>query len=245
MTFEADIRSSSERRNSRIVLALDLEDGDPLALFQKSIKILDEVKEHVCALKINRQLILSLGLQTVGDIVRRAHEYSIPTIMDAKLNDVAHTNAFMTRMFLKAGFDAVIASPVTGWKGGLDSVFSLCREHNKGILLLVYMSNPGAEYFYSMKVNPSSEHIFESFAQLGLEWKAQGLIVGATRPEILRRVRTIVGPNMAIFSPGIGPQGGDAKEAIDAGATYLIVGRSIYSSPAPLQAAKTINDLIR
>jgi orotidine-5'-phosphate decarboxylase len=135
---------------------------------------------------------------------------------------------------------------VTGWKGGLDSVFSLCQEHNKGILLLVYMSNPGAESFYSMKVNRlSSEHIFEHFAQLGLEWKAQGLIVGATRPEILRRVRTIVGPNMAIFSPGIGPQGGDAKEAIDAGATYLIVGRSIYSSSAPLHAAKTINDLIR
>jgi orotidine-5'-phosphate decarboxylase len=159
--------------------------------------------------------------------------------MDAKLNDVAHTNAFMMRSFIRCGFDAVIVSPVTGWEGGLDSVFSLAREHDKGILLLVYMSNPGAQKFYSTTLG--NKLVFEHFAEEGLEWKAQGLVVGATRLEIISRVRHLVGPDMAIYSPGIGAQGGDAKRAVDAGATYLIVGRSIYTSSTPSQVADEIN----
>jgi orotidine-5'-phosphate decarboxylase len=240
LTFEEDMSTSSRRTKSRIVLALDLEDPDPQALLYKSLKILDEVKEYICALKLNRQLLLTLGLKTVSNIVSRAHEYSLPTIMDAKLNDVAHTNAFMMRSFIQSGFDAVIASPVSGWEGGLDSVFSLAREHDRGILLLVYMSNPGAEQFYS-KTFGNSKLMFEYFSELALQWKAQGLVVAGTRPEIIRQVRTIVGPELAIYSPGIGAQGGDAKRASDAGATYLIVGRAIYASLTPSQAANTIN----
>jgi len=240
LTFEEKMRTSSRRTKSRIVLALDLEDPDPQALLQKSLKLLDEVKDNICAIKLNRQLLLTLGLKTVSSIVSRAHEYSLPTIMDAKLNDVAHTNAFMMRSFIQSGFDAVIASPLSGWEGGLDSVFSLAREHDKGVLLLVYMSNPGAEQFYSSTIG-NSKLMFECFSELALQWKAQGLVVAGTRPEIIRQVRTIVGPEMAIYSPGIGAQGGDAKKASEAGATYLIVGRAIYASLTPSQAANTIN----
>lgn len=240
------MRVSSERTDSRIILALDLEEDDPQTLQEKSVRILDDVSKCICALKINRQLVLTLGLGGVSSILHRAHEYSLPTIMDAKLNDVEHTNAFMMRSFLQAGFDAVIASPVTGWEGGLDSVFSLARKHEKGVILLIYMSNPGAEQFYSMMVRgPTPRPIFEHFAELSMQWRAQAIVVGATRPEILRRVRDIVGPRMAILSPGIGAQGGDPRTAIEAGATYLIVGRSIYTASSPSQAAETINDSVR
>jgi orotidine-5'-phosphate decarboxylase len=228
------------------VLALDLEEDDPQRLQEKSVKILDDVRGSICALKINRQLVISLGLREVSSILHRAREYSLPTIMDAKLNDVGHTNAFMMRAFLQAGFDAVIASPVTGWEGGMDSVFSLAREHGKGVILLVYMSNPGAEQFYSTVIKgPTPRPIFEHFAELSMQWGAEAIVVGATRPEIVRRVRKIVGPKMIILSPGIGAQGGDARKAIEAGATYLIVGRSIYASPSPSQAAQAINHAVK
>lgn len=236
------MRASLERTGSRIVLALDVEEDDPQALQEKSVNLLNEVGEHICALKINRQLLLTLGLGGVSNIVRRAHEYLLPTIMDAKLNDVGHTNAFMMRSFLRAGFDAVIASPITGWEGGMDSVFSIAREYERGVILLVYMSNPGAERFYSMMVKePAPRPIFEHFAELGIQWGAEGMIVGATKPEIIQRVRSIVGPSMVILSPGIGAQGGDAKRTIEAGATYLIVGRTIYNSPTPSRAVQSIN----
>lgn len=247
MSFSNLIRASSERAQSRFVLALDLEQDDRQILFEKCNEILENVHEYICALKINRQLVLALGLPTVSQIVRKAHEYALPAIMDAKLNDVGHTNSFMMKSYVNAGFDAVIASPITGWSGGMDAVFEEARRNDKGVILLVYMSNPGAEQFYSKLTTTEDgrKPIFEVFAQMAVEWGADGLVVGATRPEIIRQVRTLVGPSMAIYSPGIGVQGGDAKKTVESGSTYLIVGRAIYASPSPRIAARKLYESVK
>lgn len=241
MSFEEKILTACERNQSRTVLALDLEDSDPSRLLTKSIALVRSVNDVICAIKINRQLILGLGLHAVADsIIKPASDIGMPTIMDAKLNDVGHTNEFMARMYFDAGFDAIIASPVAGWKDGLDKVFEAARSRKNGVLLLIYMSNPGAETFYSLKAgrgNGAEKPVFEILTGLALEWKADGVIVGATKPEIISRVRTLIGPRLPIYSPGVGLQGGDAKTAVNAGATYLIVGRAIYASPDPRRAA--------
>jgi orotidine-5'-phosphate decarboxylase len=241
LSFEEKILSAATRNRSRTVLALDLENPDPSILLGKSTEVLRNVRDMVCAVKINRQLILGLGLRTVTDsILKLANDYNLPAIMDAKLNDVGHTNEFMARMYFDAGFDAIIASPVAGWTDGLDKVFGAAESRKKGVLLLTYMSNPGAEEFYSLKAdqgNGIKTPIFEILTQRALDWKAPGLIVGATKPKIISRVRELVGPKLPIYCPGIAAQGGDAKVAIGAGATYLIIGRAIYASPDPSSAA--------
>jgi orotidine-5'-phosphate decarboxylase len=247
VSFEERIRNSSEAKRSRIVLALDVEDPDRSNLLRKSTEILRQVSKYICAVKINRQLVLSLGLREgVDSIVSMAHELSLPTIMDAKLNDVGHTNEFMMRAYVDIGFDGIIASPVAGWEGGLDSVFQLAASQGRGVILLVYMSNPGAETLYSQKIAPTNgkpRPVFELFAELAVQWKANGVIVGATKPEIITRVRELVGPSMAIFSPGVGAQGGDATKAMAAGSDYLIVGRSIYAATDPPYEARRYRDL--
>ncbi len=247
MSFEDMILKASRANKSKIVLALDLENPDPNALVQKSLQTLKTVGTYICALKLNRQLVLSLGLRNgVDRIVRTAHELGLPTIMDAKINDVGHTNEFMMRSYIEAGFDGVIVSPVVGWEGGLDSVFHLAGSKGKAVILLVYMSNPGAEAFYSLEATPAKGNpkpVFELFAKMAAEWKANGVVVGATKPEIIARVRGLVGRHMAIFSPGIGAQGGDPKRALAAGADYLIVGRSIYAEADPSIAAARYRDL--
>ncbi|HXZ98301.1 MAG TPA: orotidine-5'-phosphate decarboxylase [Candidatus Acidoferrum sp.] len=249
MTFEEMIRRASETNRSRIVLALDLEDPDPDALLERSSRILRESGEYVCAVKINRQLVLALGLRNgVDKLVKFAHELALPSIMDAKLNDVGHTNEFMLRSYIDAGFDAVIASPLVGWEGGLDSVFRLAKSTGKAVILLVYMSNPGADGLYSLRTMSAMgkpTQVFELLAEMAVEWKANGVIVGATKPEIISRVRQLAGREMAIFSPGVGAQGGDARRAVEAGSDYLIVGRSIYTDPIPSAAAKRYRDMAR
>jgi len=242
--FQQKILAASERNRTRIVLALDVEDQDPARLLQRSREVIESVKDQICAIKINRQLILALGVHTISDqILKLANDLSLPTIMDAKLNDVGHTNEFMARTYFDSGFDAIIASPIVGWENGLDTVFELARRRDRGVLLLTYMSNPGAEAFYSLMTRGSGKDakpVFELLTGLGLEWKADGLIVGATKPEIINRVRQLAGPRLPIFSPGVGAQGGDAAKAIEAGATYLIVGRVIYASPDPRNAAMAL-----
>lgn len=241
MSFEEKIRATANRNQSRTVLALDLEDHDSSSLIKRNRELIENIKDQICAIKINRQLVLALGIPAVSDqIIKLAEHLSIPTIMDAKLNDVGHTNEFMARTYFDAGFDAVIASPIVGWENGLDNVFALARARNRGVILLTYMSNPGAEAFYSLMAkerNGGTMPVFEILIRLGLEWKASGLIVGATNPGVISRVHDLAGSQLAIYSPGVGAQGGDAGRTVEAGATYLIVGRSIYASTDPRKAA--------
>jgi orotidine-5'-phosphate decarboxylase len=238
VSFEERILTAASRNQSRTVLALDLEDPDSSRLLRKSMDLMRSVRDLICAIKINRQLILNLGLGSVADsIIKLASDLSIPTIMDAKLNDVGHTNEFMARTYFDAGFDAIIASPIAGWEDGLDKVFEVAKSRERGVLLLTYMSNPGAEAFYSLTAEQGRKPIFEILTERALEWKAHGVIVGATKPPIISRVRQLVGPNLPIYSPGVGAQGGDAQAAVKAGATYLILGRAIYGAPDPKSAA--------
>jgi orotidine-5'-phosphate decarboxylase len=195
--------------------------------------------------KLNRQLVLPLGLyEGIQTLVREAHRLRIPVIMDAKLNDVGHTNEAIARHYFNVGFDAIIACPFIGWRGGLESVFSLSRKMSRGMLLLTYMSHEGAAEGYDQTVIDAStgvkSYFFEVFARKAIDWKADGIIVGATYPERMTEIRKLIGDELAVYSPGVGVQGGDVATALNAGATYLIVGRSIFSSRNPEAAAREI-----
>jgi orotidine-5'-phosphate decarboxylase len=85
--------------------------------------------------------------------------------------------------------------------------------------------------------------MFEMFIEMAREWKAYGLIVGATKPEIIRRARDVAGRELAIFSPGVGAQGGDSRAAMAAGSDYLIVGRAIYEASDPKAIARQYAEL--
>jgi orotidine-5'-phosphate decarboxylase len=153
----------------------------------------------------------------------------------------------MARTYFDMGFDAVIASPIAGWENGLDTVFEAANSRKKGVILLTHMSNPGAEAFYSLMAQQPDGHgkpVFEILTALAVEWKAKGVIVGATQPQVISRVRQLAGPNLPIYSPGVGAQGGDPKAALEAGSTFLVVGRSIYNSSEPAKAAMEFRRLL-
>ncbi len=244
--FKDSIKKISDNSRSNIVLALDVNEPDPEILLKKCITIIDAVSPHVCGVKFGRPLILRLSLDNkIRDLIRLAHEKKIVTIMDAKINDVAHTNLSITTQYFDAGFDAIIASPFVGWDGGLDAVFQEASKRNKGVILLVHMSHKGASQGYSrivMKPDSTKTPQFIIFAENALDWKADGAIVGATHPSILIEVKRILGENVPIFAPGVIAQGGSVKDAIKAGADYLIVGRSICSSSEPEKSAKKIKN---
>ncbi|RLI20733.1 orotidine 5'-phosphate decarboxylase, partial [Candidatus Bathyarchaeota archaeon] len=139
MNFREKIAETVKERNSRIVLALDLPPEKPYkALLSKALQILDETQEYICAVKINRQLILPLGLfGETQKIISAAKDYKLPLIMDCKINDVGHTNQIIAKYYFEAGFDAVTANPFVGWEEGLKPVFEIAHKNGKGVILLV------------------------------------------------------------------------------------------------------------
>jgi len=199
-------------------------------------------------LKLNRQAVLPLGLfDGVQKIIQRAKELKLPTIMDAKINDIGNTNRAIAEYYYKAGFDAVIASPFVGWNEGLQPVFEVAQKMNRGVIVLVYMSHKGAVEGYGQIVQDvdTGQLVpqYKVFAEKALKWKADGAVVGATYPEKIREIHAVLKDKVAIYSPGVGTQGGDAEAAVKGGADYLIVGRSIVEAEDPARKVAQIRDV--
>jgi len=136
-------------------------------------------------------------------------------------------------------------NPLVGWEGGLDSVFEMAESQDRGVITLCYMSHPAADEGYGLYVTTernkkAREPLYMTFAQRAKDWHADGVIVGATYPEKITEIRSVLGPTSPIISPGTGTQGGGARQAIEAGASYVIAARSIVESDDPTAVAASI-----
>ncbi len=245
--FKEMMARSALKKISRIVLALDLTIVDREKLLRKAEEVLRAVSPHICALKLNRQVTLPLGLyEGTKVLVDLAHELRLPAIMDCKVNDVGHTNRAIVEHYFNAGFDAVIASPFVGWLEGMQPVFEVARQMGRGVILLVYMSHKGAEEGFNQDVIDPVKGIkrkqYEVFAEKAVAWKADGAVVGAPYPEKIREVHGILRDEVPIYAPGLVAQGGVVEEVLKAGASYLIIGRGIYASDDPVNAAERFKE---
>lgn len=248
------------RKNKLIIgldIAADMSGGTSERQQERSrveklaIKVVEATSDYAVAYKINRQLALPLGLfDGIPRVLDAIHNIGLTAIIDCKINDIGNTNAHIARYYFEAGFDAVITNPFVGWEGGLDSVFKTAQEMQRGVITLCYMSHPAAAEGYGLYAsdNPkgkSAEPMYLKFAKLAKKWDTDGVIVGATYPEKIREVRGILGDDIPIMSPGIGPQGASARDALDAGASYIIVARSICEAEDPASVARSIAEETR
>jgi orotidine-5'-phosphate decarboxylase len=156
----------------------------------------------------------------------------IPVIGDAKRGDIGNT----ARLYAKAlfeifGFDAATVNPYLG----RDSIEPFFNYVDKGVFILCRTSNQGAVDFqaalFQERSTDEQHPLFELVAQKANEWNQHGnigLVVGATYPEELKRVRELA-PEMVLLIPGIGAQGGDLASAIRYGVDAK-GERTIFSS---------------
>ena len=188
-------------------------------------------------------MLLPLGKEEIIRINKTAHQYGLLTFADIKLNDIGNTNLITLKTLWDFGFDAVIVNPIMGPKS-LKKIITVAHKQNKGVIALCHMSAPEAKLSYDIDVKLSKNSKPKPLYQLFLKWaisnKADGIIVGATFPKIINDCKKIVGKKLDIYSPGIGVQGGDAKQAIVNGSDFLIVGRTILDSKDPIYTAKKI-----
>jgi len=249
VSFTEKMKRSVEKKKSNIILALDFPyNKNHKQLLSRSLQALDSTAKYICAVKMNRQLVLPLGLfNGVQTIINHAHARGLPTIMDAKINDIGNTNRAIAEYYYNAGFDAVIASSFVGWEEGLQPVFEVAKKMNRGVIVLVYMSHKGAAEGYGQTVQDSTTKRlvpqYRVFAEKALKWNADGAVVGATYPDKIQEIRAILRDTVPIYSPGVGAQRGDVQAAVKAGASYLIVGRIIVESKYPATAAEQIRDV--
>jgi orotidine-5'-phosphate decarboxylase len=183
---------------------------------------------------------------TIDDL--RQNHPDIFTICDAKRADIGSTNAgYVAEVFDWLGFDAVTLHPYLG----REALQPLLERQDKSCIILCRTSNPGAGELQDLKVDgkPLWQIVAEKVRD---DWNASGncmLVVGATYPDELRRVRELVG-DMTLLVPGVGAQGGDAAQVVQAGLNSqgrgLIINaaRSIIFADNPAAEAEKLRSEI-
>ena len=212
-------------RNTCMILALDVTEREV------ELKIAENVREFVDAIKVGYPLILATGLDIIRELARFA-----PVIADFKVADIPNTNRLICEQVFKAGADAVIVQGFTG-RDSLDACIEVASKYGKDVFVVSEMSHPGGAEFLQSAA--------EAIAKMAVEAGAFGLVAPATRPERVKEIRKIIGDRLTIISPGVGAQGGKASDVISAGADWVIVGRSIYKAESPKEAACEIAEEIQ
>ncbi len=227
MAFHEQIHRSWAAADSLLCIGLDPDparlptplDDSPDAVFQFCQAIVDATADLVCAFKPQ---IAYFASQREEDALERLCTYirerypDVTLILDAKRGDIGSTAEHYAReAFGRYGAHAVTVNPYLG----TDSIVPYFA-HGGGVIALCRTSNPGGDDLQSL--DTGGEPLYIRVAELvANEWAERGdcgLVVGATYPEELARVRTVAG-DLPILVPGFGAQGGDAQAAVAAGAT--------------------------
>lgn len=242
--FTEKLLEASRTNGSLLCIGLDpdptLMPGIDVATFNR--EIIEATQDLVCAYKPNLAFYEALGFDGLTALQKTLAGIpkTIPVIGDAKRGDIGNTAvAYARAMFEFWGFDAVTVHPYIGW----DSIEPFARHADKGIFVLCRTSNPGESDFQRLPVPARSgipHPLFEHVAEKVREWDAHGnlgLVVGATHPEELRRVREIC-PDTPILIPGVGAQGGDLAAALRLGTDSRGEKAIVSSSRQVLYASK-------
>jgi len=229
------------KSNGPIILAndFDLSIND---IVKRTKSTIVKLHNYICGIKLNFHLLLRLGEKEIFEINKLAHKYGIQSIADIKLNDIKNTNDTATEILWRQEFDAVIVNPVMGLESLHDLVES-AHKNNKGVIALCHMSAPEAKYSYELEIKPTSkkpEKLYQLFLNWAISQRADGIIVGATFPNIIKLCKKKVNGKLDIYSPGIGIQGGKIDVVLRAGTDYLIIGRTILKAKDSASIAKRI-----
>ena len=230
MIFIDMLRAAERQNNSLLCVGLDPEPAKfPAALRGEASRIYDFCAAIVDA---TADLVIAFKPQIAYFAAHRAEDQlerlvshmrrtapQVPVILDAKRGDIGSTaEQYAKEAFERYGADAVTLSPFMGF----DSIQPYLKYHGKGAFLLCRTSNPGGDDLQNQRLSSVEGEplLYEHIARLAQgSWNLNGqlgLVVGATYPAEIERVRAVA-PTLPLLIPGVGAQGGDAVATVKAG----------------------------
>ena len=220
----------------KIIVALDYDD------LKYAVSIIKDLKQDAFAFKIGYEFFFNFGLEGYKIIQKE----NIRIFLDLKLHDIPNTvkkgifaisnlKPYFTTIHLSGGDEMQIAANSSKQKTKI-----------LGVSVLTSLSSEQTQKFY---FNKDIENIVSNFANYALNNKLDGIVCSPKEIKIIKKISL---NKLLIITPGIRPLSYEEteddqertmtpKEAIDAGANYLVIGRPITQSKNPLEELKSIN----
>jgi orotidine-5'-phosphate decarboxylase len=174
--------------------------------------LIEAVAPYAAAVKLNvafYEAFGSAGWRALEE-VRSTIPAELFVVLDAKRGDIGTTaERYAAALFGHLDADAVTLSPYLGE----DAIEPFLAHDGKVVYVMARTSNPSAGRLQDLVLDgtPLHEHVARWVAGRWPDGRA-GLVVGATAPADLRRLRAVV-PAIPFLVPGVGAQGGDLEVA--------------------------------
>ncbi len=222
----------------RLILALDTPN------IEAGRDLLERVEGQVGIVKVGLELFTACGPAAVEEVQKKGYR----VFLDLKLHDIPNTVAGAVRSARALG-----VTMLTLHTGGGKAMLARASEEAGASLKLLgvtLLTSLGAEDLLPVAILGEPAEVVLRRASLAAESGLGGIVCS---PKEISALRTAVGSNLAIVTPGIRPPGtamGDQKRAatpqsaISDGADYLVVGRPISGADNPAEAASSIVDAI-
>jgi orotidine-5'-phosphate decarboxylase len=259
MNFTDQLAQAQRLNDSLLCVGLDPEPskfpgawkGQPDRICDFCAAIVDATKDLVCAFKPQIAYFAAHRaedqLERLMAHMRRAAP-NVPVILDAKRGDIGSTaDQYAHEAFTRYQADAVTLSPFMGF----DTMEPFLKYPGKGVILLCRTSNPGGSDLQNLRLADieGQPRVYEHIAkQAQGPWNTNGqmgLVVGATFPDEIARVRELA-PTLPLLIPGVGAQGGDAAATVKAGlktdASGVITGTIVVNSSRAVLYASSGDD---
>lgn len=226
----------------RIIVALDVPDRD------QALELARRLKGHVGWVKVGMTLYYAEGPQIVRDL--RALGFKV--FVDLKLHDIPHQVEGACRTLTRIGAD-MFTVHASGGREMLSAAVAATRAAAEkfkapkpSIVAVTVLTSLDDAALAEMGVTQSSAEQVATLATLARDAGCDGVVCS---PQEAAAMRELLGADALVVTPGVRPAGEDAgdqartatpAEAIEAGASHLVIGRPITGAADPAAAAAAI-----
>ncbi|MGQ0527986.1 MAG: orotidine-5'-phosphate decarboxylase [Alphaproteobacteria bacterium] len=220
-----------------IFCAIDTTDLDHARMLAKTVGPVTK------GLKLGLEFFNAFGPAGIGEIQNSCPEAAL--FIDLKYHDIPNTVAAAVKALSRRIKPAYLNVHAAGGLDMMKAAKDACHPDTK-LLAVTVLTSLSQDDLQHTNITGDIQHHVKALAQLAKDSGLDGVVCSAHE---IATLRSLVGQDLVFMVPGIRPEGASKddqkrtitpQEAINQGATHLVIGRPITGSPAPAAAARAI-----
>ncbi|MBR0128215.1 MAG: orotidine-5'-phosphate decarboxylase [Neisseriaceae bacterium] len=234
--------TQSQKSDPKIIVALDFPSE------KQTVEFVRQLNPNLCRLKIGKELFTATGASLVEKLMTQGFEI----FLDLKFHDIPNTVANACRSAAELGV-WLVDMHASGGKRMMEAAANAVAnfQNRPKLIAVTVLTSMTADDLAEIGIQTPVEQQVLKLAQLAQHSGLDGIVCSAQEAALLRQQ---IGNDFLLVTPGIRPASNQTDDqrrtmtplqAINAGSSYLVIGRPITQAKNPLQALMDINNSIQ